>query len=56
MASSKCPSCNGKGWICDTTYVRSGETVPCGWCYRTGLNDNVIARKLKPYVKPKPKA
>lgn len=42
----KCQSCDGKGWLIDTTYDRTGEEVGCGACFGTGLSEEVIFRLL----------
>lgn len=46
MRRKKCPSCDGKGWLVDTTYDRSGEVVECLRCYGTGHSQEFIRRLL----------
>lgn len=43
---SKCKSCDGKGFLLDTTYDRSGELVECTKCYGTGRAQEAIYRLL----------
>jgi DnaJ-class molecular chaperone len=49
-----CPSCRGKGWICDTTYDRSGTNVRCARCYGTGRSEDQIRRAVHRLYKPVP--
>lgn len=55
-AKIECTSCDGKGWVNDTTYDRSGNYVRCRVCYGTGLPsqdvEHIIAAALKEYLKP----
>lgn len=37
LASERCIACHGKGWICDTTYDRTGQDVQCDRCHGSGL-------------------
>lgn len=55
-AAKKCPLCDGAGWICDTTYDRTGVMAVCDRCYGTGLPskrvEEIIRQALAPYRKP----
>lgn len=37
-----CKSCDGKGWICDTTYDRTGANIGCNTCFSTGRSTEDI--------------
>lgn len=47
-AKGICKSCDGKGFILDTTYDRSGELVQHEVCYGTGLSRESIWKLLAP--------
>lgn len=47
-----CQSCDGKGFICDTTYDRTGENVQCGRCYGTGFPADRVAKIIRDAFAP----
>ena len=57
-AQKRCQSCSGKGYICDSTYDRTGVDVGCGKCRGTGLPQHVVNEIIDdafaPYVIWKP--
>ena len=57
IAKAQCTACDGKGWICDTTYDRAGVSMPCGRCHASCLPkdqvDRIIADAFAPFRKPK---
>ena len=58
MAGAVCTSCRGKGWIDDTTYVRTGQWCPCQRCHQTGLPQPEVVALIRWAVgdlaKPRP--
>ncbi len=39
---SKCSTCHGKGFICDTTYDRTGVDHQCSQCFGTGFDADKV--------------
>ena len=52
-AKEVCMGCDGKGYICDTTYDRTGVDTPCGRCHGSGLPaervEKIISDAFAPY-------